>query len=214
MVRLALVVQTHPARAELLAALLASLTPTHVLVARDPVPDGRASALRSYLAALALLPEWASHLCVIQDDALPCDGFVAGAAAAIAARPDNPIAFFTPRQPPDMAYKVKCAVQREETFVELPTRRWAPVVALSWPRELVPEFLAFVEEQKWPAQFGADDEAVGHFLRRRGTALYATVPSLVEHPDVVPSLVGKRPRGGRTAARYIGSDDPLAVAWA
>ncbi len=213
MVRLAVVIQTHPARAELLAALVAFLLPTRVLVAVDPEPEGRASALRSYIAALEKLPSWASHLCVLQDDALPCRGFVEGASAAIRARPDSPIAFFVAGQPLDLAYKVRCAVDRGETFVELPTRRYAPAVALAWPRELVPGFLEYVEAQKWPAQFGADDEAIGRYLREQGAPLLATVPSLVEHPDVVPSLVGKRPRGGRTAARFIGADDPLAIPW-
>lgn len=214
MVRLTICVQHHPARADLLTQLLSALTPAHVLVARDPDPDERPSPLRTYLVALRLAPIWSTHHLVLQDDALPCADFVAAARLAIAARPEGPIAFFAPAQPPEMAYRVRCARDRGETFAELEPRRWAPVVALCWPAALAVGFLDYVEAQGWPHHFRADDEAVGRFLRESGVALLASVPSLVQHPDIAPSLVGRRPRGGRVAARYVGSEDALAIPWA
>jgi hypothetical protein len=46
----------------------------------------------------------------------------------------------------------------------------------------------------------------------------ATVPSLVDHPDTTPSLLGKRARGGvdrsRVASCWVGTEcDPLTIDW-
>lgn len=201
-VRLYVIVQHHPERAELLAPLLEALSGA-VIVATDPDPDHkRRSAIRSYVAALEAVPARATHVVVIQDDARPCPNFRALARRAISARPDELVAFFAPAQPPEMGHAIRCASERGESWVELPCRRWVPVVALSWPVALVADFFEWKLEQRWPPAFGADDEGVGRFVRDAGLAIAATVPSLVEHPDEVPSLVGRRPRGGRRAALW------------
>lgn len=212
-VRLSVCIQTHPARSELLERLLNLLSPAHVLVAHDPTPDDKPGPLRTYLRALELAPAWSTHHLVLQDDALVSRNFVEAASVVARARPENPVALFCPKQPPEMAVKIRGAVDRGEGIVEIPPRRWAPVVALIWPVELARDFLAYVIEKDWPTHFRADDEAVGRFFRENAIELYATAPSLVEHPDVERSLIGNRVRGGRVAAAFIGDADPLEIVW-
>lgn len=211
--KLSIAIQHHPDRAELLGPLMAALTPAHVLVARDPTPTEKPNALRTYLSALRLAPASCSHHLILQDDVTLCRNFVAGAKLALVARPDEPVSFFCSSQPLEAAHRIRCAQDRGETFALLEPRRWTPAVALAWPVALAGEFVEFVEGQGWPSGFGADDEAIGRFLRGRGVSAWATVPSLVEHPDATPSLIGRRMRKGRCAAYYIGDGDPLAILW-
>lgn len=202
MVRLAFLVQHHPARADLLGPLLDRLGPG-AIVAADPEPDStRRHAIRSYLAALEAVPAEATHAVIVQDDVEPVPSFPELAARAVLAEPNRLLAFFAPAQPPEMAHAIRCAAERGEFFCELPCRRWVPAVALAWPVDLVASFLAWKQTQRWPPAFGADDEGIGNWARAEGVRVLATVPSLVEHPDEVESLVGRRPRGGRRAALF------------
>jgi len=212
-VRLAVAIQHHPERADLLPPLLDVLAPAYV--ATDPDPDAKKRMpLRSYLAALRAIPDDASHLLIVQDDVRVCRNFRAAAELVVTSRPEALVAFFVPGQPPEMCHAIACAVDRRERIIPLPCRRWVPVVALAWPADLARSFLAYQEAQRWPPSFGADDEGVGRWSREQGLEILATAPSLVQHPDDTPSLVGRRVRGGRCAAVYIGDeDDPLALAW-
>lgn len=222
-VRLSVIVQHHPDREALLAPLLERLGGP-VVIATDPDPEAKhRSAVRSYVVGLEtvqlvtplseLAGARATHAVILQDDAWPCVHFPEAAARAIAVHPDRLLAFFAPAVPPEMGHAMRCAVERNEKFAELPCRRWVPVVALAWPVELVDDFLVWKIDQRWPPAFGADDEGVGRYVRERGLEILATVPSLVEHPDEVPSLVGRRPRGGRRAAVYDPELDPLSIRW-
>ena len=79
--------------------------------------------------------------------------------------------------------------------------------------------LAWVDAQGWPYAFNADDEIIGRLTRALGIPVYATVPSLVDHPDDVASIVGSREPmfGGnrdRVAHCYIGDHaDPRGIRW-
>lgn len=210
-IRLSICIQTHPARAALLTRLLVSLSPTNVLVAHDPDPDARPGPLRSYLRALELLPAWATHHLVIQDDALVCDAFVTTLLRAIAARPSDPLALFVGAALGVHGDRVTQAFGRGETFVALSQRSWTPAVALVWPRALVPGFLAFAADKASRRPL-ADDEVLGRYFRSERVEVLATVPSLVEHPDDSPSLIGRKTRGDRSAACFV-QGDPLAIRW-
>lgn len=213
MVRLSVAIQHHPARAELIEPLRVALEPADVLVATDPEPEGRPSPLRTYLEALRLAPAWATHHLVLQDDAVLCRNFTPAALLALESRPDGPLTFFVSEQHRESAHHIRGAYGRGERFVAVPSRRWIPAVALAWPAELVPRFLEYVEAQRWPGMFVADDEAIGRFCRLEHVEVLATVPSLVQHPDI-PSLIGRRRiRAGRRAIHYIGNDDPLELEW-
>lgn len=213
-------IQHHPSRADL-AAVLAAEVPGAVLVA-DPDPDcGVPSPWRTYRRALEETPAEATHRLVLQDDAIVCPGFLPAAHAAIAARPNRMIAFYVGGNARPVASDVRAAARRRAPWVELRNMTWCPAVALAWPAPLIGECLAFVDAQvSWPLSFtmrGCDDEIIGRFLGHAGVTAIATVPSLVDHPDDVPSLIRKRHRGGRdpgrVAACWIGDCDPASIDW-
>lgn len=95
-----------------------------------------------------------------------------------------------------------------------------PAVAILWPVALIGPMLGWVDEN--PGKCGrqpprADDAVLGAWKRHTQTPVMATVPSLVEHPDREPSLIGRKAAAGRNRGRvagiYIGDADPLEIDW-
>lgn len=214
--RLAAVVQHHPARAELLPPLLEQLAPLEPKVVCDPgAAEPKWSAWRCFEACLRALPAGASHLLIVQDDAELCRGFAAAALAALRAQPERIVAFYVGGRPASSARALCAASCQGESWVELDRSQWVPLVCAAFPRADVLELLAWAEGWKGPRR--GDDNVVGEFVRKTGRQALATVPSLAQHPDVAPSLVGRRAgRGrdrGRVAACFIGEHDPAQIAW-
>lgn len=197
-VSLAVVVQHHPSRARLLDTLLPALGECDVVT--DPLPSGPASPVRTYLACLRAMPPWATHLLVVQDDARPCQQFSGSALAAVQEKPGSLVALFLAGAPARSARLARQAFGRGETWVKMAPRDWTPTVALVWPRDLASEFLEFLKEKPSLVRVG-DDNAVGAFTTERALPVWATVPSLVEHPDVEPSLIGRRAAAGKNRMR-------------
>lgn len=194
--RLRVAIQTHPRRA-LMAQALADQIPGAEL-AIDPEPDGYPSPWRTYRHALETIPRGNdTHLLILQDDVLLCDHFVPAVHAAIAARPDRLLSFFVAGQPFDHVEAVWKASALGEHWAVLPNERWCPAIALAWPRRHIAPCLAYVDTKKWPVTFRADDEIIGRYLREGALeCALASVPSLVEHPDLVPSIVAARRASG------------------
>lgn len=198
---LSVVVQHHPSRAALLPGL-AALGEHEVVV--DPDPDGRRSAIRTYIECLRSLPT--SHRLVVQDDAVPHHDFRARAEAAVAERPDTLVALFVPGTGLHGVW-MRLAAKEGATWQQLPpSANWVPTVALVWPRDLAEAFVPFAEEhvarrrERGMGTLG-DDPVVGAFRREHQLQVWATVPCLVEHPDHVESLVKRRSYAGRYPAR-------------
>lgn len=216
MPRVRFAVQAHPDRAADASELAEALNGRVIF---DPDPGSRQrSPWRTYRRCIELFPPEASHLVIVQDDVRLCAGFPDAARAAIAARPDHLIAFFVGGEPSDHARAVVEACERDLPWARLEASRWCPAIALGWPRRLAVDLLAFVDVQQWPREFTADDEIIGRYVAGRGVVPLATVPSLVEHPDTAPSLIGLRHRGGRDYARVaacmIPDDcDATAIDW-
>lgn len=208
--------QTHPLRAAL-AAQLAEAIGGDVELAVDPDPDGRPSPWRAYRNALELTPAGATHRLVIQDDAIVCRDFRETVTRAVAARPDRLITLFVGGLPREHRNRVLTACSRDEPWAELDNLRWCPAIALVWPVAMIGPLLDFYD--KLPsARWTADDEIIGRYCKTTLRLPLATVPSLVEHPDDVPSLVGRRNAAGldkaRVAACFIHPDcDPLSIDW-
>jgi hypothetical protein len=176
----------------------------------DPAPTDYRSPWRTYRAALERTPAAATHRLVVQDDVVVCDHFLEGVDLAVAAQPDRVLLFFVPGKPPHYVRDVMLACSRDESWAELELKTWVPVVAALWPVRLIAPLLAWYDAQGFPAGFVADDEIVGRFLRHIGEPPLASVPSLVEHPDTVPSIMNGHRRGGdgldpgRRAACWVG----------
>lgn len=196
-----IVVQHHPSRAELLERLLPRLPGARVVV--DPLADGQfRSAWHAYEACLRSRQPDETHLLVVQDDAWPCDGYVAALEAAVAARPDRVIVTCVCGNAKRNCRRMWQACEAGLPFAELDANEWCPTVATCYPAAVLDELLAWIDVQKWPPHQIADDAPIGRFLNETGMGALMTVPSLVEHPDDAVSLVAPHDtRWGEAAER-------------
>lgn len=147
---------------------------------------------------------------MLQDDTVACPGFLRAARAAFEARPGRLIAFYHSTGPGGVLRRMEAALNACAPFFEFPMGRWVPTVALGWPVELAAEFLDWAANvRKVRDHWQTDDPLVGAWAHERGHGALATVPSLVEHPDDVPSYVKSHKGYGaglphRRAACWIG----------
>lgn len=214
--RVAVTIQTHPSRADLATALQGRLSGSTLTV--DPDPAGRPSPWRTYREALLAAPADASHLLVIQDDARPCGHLVEVLPQIAAARPDDLVVLYVGGLPHDHVRQMSFAASKGDPFAVLYPGYYVPAVAVLWPAAAICPLVCWVEEQDYPPEFTADDEIIGRAADAVGVRVVATVPSLVQHPDMVDSLVRHRVhRAGadpaRVASRFIGDGDPREIDW-
>lgn len=216
---LGVLIQTHPAREELSEALRSSLGGSERVV--DPNPTGYPSPWRTYRTALERAfqreNEW-SHVLILQDDAEICSNFLPALDRIIPCRPDDLICLFVGGQPRESRDAVWAACENNDTFAWLPRDRWVPAIAVIWPIHRIRPALEWVDRQGWPERFSADDEIIGRIKLAQEVPVWATVPNLVEHPDMVPSLAGgnKAAQGwnvDRISCCFIDDRDPLEVDW-
>lgn len=217
-------VQAVPEREATLDRLLSQLPQAEVIVDDgSPVegewlvaPDG---PWRGYVKVLTapLVDSQTRHICVLQDDCIVCENFTEAVEKIVATRPSNPICLFTPGS---ARQTVHTMMRANGHLVPLAFRDFLPVVAVVWPVELAASFIEWTRMAKLPGMPRppkSDDAVAGAWKRHMRQDVYVTVPSLVEHPDDVPSTVGRRAANGedkgRVAAMYIGERDPLEIDW-
>ncbi len=159
-------------------------------------------------------PPDCTHLLIVQDDTVPCVNFAAAVQLVAAANPDTPVCLFISRLPRDTTPRVAEATRMGRRYVQLSWRSFMPIVAVLWPLSKLEEFAAWAEDnptlpgQRQPR---SDDAMAGRWKMATRQTVRATVPSLVEHPNVEPSLVGNSKKGGRVAAFL--ADDGLGYDW-
>jgi hypothetical protein len=140
-----------------------------------------------------------THAIVMQDDVILCRDFPLAVVERIEERPEDVISLWVG--------DLRDGTAKFFRKAQIAGERWAPVhfsnihhcVALVWPRALAVEFLEWSETSRLPGENRpqqSDDAIVGAWARRTHHQVWATVPSLVEHNDDVPSTIG-RPQGGR-----------------
>jgi hypothetical protein len=214
---LSITIQAHPHRREMAEALASAVGAS---VTWDPQPDGRPSAWRTYRHALETAPTASQWHLIVQDDAQPCRFFSEVSSHACEVLDDGILCLFVPGARYDHQRAMDQACWEDRTITLIPTGTWVPVVATAWPVARIPEILEWIDLQRWPESFTCDDAIAGWVAEALQIPVYATVPSLVDHPDDVISIVGsgRVPRYGADANRvahcYVGDDaDPRDIIW-
>lgn len=176
---------------------------------------------RGYQLCLRDLPSSATHVVVIQDDAIVCRNFAPAVELIVNAVPDDPICLFLgglPRATGKAALRI-LRNKATATFVPLNFRDFMPVVAVIWPKPKAEHMLEWSKDAKLPGMPNprSDDAVCGAWQRFNKQRVWCAMPSLVQHPDDVDSHVRREPgRGrdtGRVALNYIGDRDPLEIDW-
>jgi len=201
----AVAIQHHPKRADLLAPLVVSLAGLPTAVVSDPEPEAQPSPWRTYRRALE---EWLdgdydwSHLCILQDDVLVMPRFADELNLCVSEHPDRLLSLFTGRWPERTAISVLQAQDRGERWASVMPATWVSVVALVWPRRLAEALFRFVGSARWWTPMLADDEIIGRFCRASRIYVAHRIPNPVEHPDDVPSLVKDQRRNRRSVVPW------------
>jgi len=198
-VSLAVLVQHHPSRANLIPALRSRLGDCRVVTDPNPLSPVR-SPLRCYLECIRQAPRDTTHILIVQDDAWPCEDWREKAVAFIARYPDVLVPLFIPGVgAPGGAVRRALRSHSDAAVVGI---GWVPTVALAWPQEAAHAFLRYAEDRYDVERMRGDDGPVGAWRQVSRIKCIGPVPSLVEHPDTVFSLFrGKPGSSGRNRAR-------------
>jgi len=143
-----------------------------------------------------------------------CRNF-AGAVDAISfSNHDVPVVLFLGGYPQGTARRFMRALKLKQSYVWLHRSPIVPLVAVLWPKAKAEEFLEWSQDH--PRMTRADDGNAGRWQRETAQDIRVCVPSLVEHPDMVPSVKGgQKARWGRDPLRRALSvaEDGLAYNW-
>ena len=122
-----------------------------------------------------------THVCVMQDDVIPCADFPRALIEAIVDRRDQVLSLWVGglRQPTTKHFHQ--AQIRQERWVQIHFSDIHHCVALVWPRSLAQEFLEWAETSRLPGEDRpqqSDDAIVGAWARRTKNYVWAHVPCL------------------------------------
>jgi hypothetical protein len=213
-------VQHAEGRDEPLARLVGQLENLTPALDFEVITDsGPSNPWRGYQRCLSGLPD-CSHLLLLQDDTIVCRNFSQAVLEIAEAKPHEPVCLFVPGAARHTVVEMSRAMKQRNPFARVKASGFVPVVAVLWPVAKAAEFLEWT--RRHPKRLGnfdlrSDDAAAAKWCAHTGQTMWASVPSLVEHPDDVVSTIGKRASAGkdrgRVAAFYIGDADPLDVDW-
>lgn len=147
----------------------------------------------------------ASHVCVLEDDAIVCGDFLTHVARLVAERPDHLLGLYVgrvaPRTPqPAIAQAVTTSPAWLDDPVIVDRLRWA--VGYVMPASDVPAVLASLPPGGHP--WFDTDKRLGRWHAEQGRLSYP-FPSPVDHDDLVPSTT-TRGRTGRVAWAHCKED--------
>ncbi|MFE2916627.1 hypothetical protein [Kitasatospora indigofera] len=201
-------VMAHPRRLDRARELAAAFPQWPATVAVDPEPDGPPTTLRAARAAWAGMPARATHHLVLQDDVVLCRDFAARLAAAVAARPEHPLALYANWNAWNGSATRAAALAGADWVAAVPGE-WTPSLALLLPRADVLALLAAIPADS--AEQTPDDIVLNRELTARGRQVLISVPHLVEHLGDL-SLIGNDAYGPRHSACFADRTGPAAGA--
>lgn len=158
---------------------------------------------------------------VLQEDVVVCKNFVTALRRVVKSKPDDPVSFFLARLPGYAGGQVYRAAKRGDRYIRAYAGdKFFPALAIVWPVDRAREFLEWTESgvplPGYPGEARSDDAVFGQWIKRMQATAWYTVPSLVEHPDEVESVIGRRAQWGKgrnRVARLFCDGDPLAYEW-
>lgn len=148
---------------------------------------------------------------MIQDDAVVVPNFAPAVEQIAASNPDTPVVLFLARLPRRTSLLATRALKARESYVTLWFRDFCPVVAVLWPTPKAREFMEWAKDARLPGQPNprSDDAVVGRWMLLTKQTIRVCVPSIVQHPDMEPSLIGRQPAWGKDTGRvalHLASD--------
>lgn len=196
----------HPSRERFVAELTEQLPSAEVVWDQD---NDRWSTGRRSL--LAFDPAAELHV-VVQDDALICPDFLAGAEVAASVAGERPVALYTGKVRPHaqtVTPAVRYARKAGIPWLAMEGPWWG--VAIVLPTSLIPSLVKWCDEHPRTANY---DRRIAHYFTAQRIDCWYTIPSLVDHRPVAenPSLVRGR-TGNRQAHWFIGERSPLEIDW-
>lgn len=205
-------VMAVPQRAHRLEALAAAIDPlTPQVICDDALSGDTWSMFRRCL----LEGKRGTHRIVLQDDALPVEGFAAAVRKLVALHPRRLICLYVPALPAAFGRQMLVAHAAGAEVVELTkgVAMFVPLVATVWPVELADRCAQWPGHQRGPhgAKGRADDARVADWLRAHRPPQFplAAVPCLVDHDEGEPSSLDNGGRYPRRAA--ILPDTPVGT---
>lgn len=125
---------------------------------------------------------------VVQDDAILCPDFYNNLVGAINAVPSKSIISLYTGTARPLGKRVKTAVDKAEhcSWLQFWMLLWGVGIAI--PSDHIEPMVEFVSAPPYDsAQY---DNRIGYFYNRNRLPVWYTMPSLVDHDDEVPSLLG------------------------
>lgn len=157
---------------------------------------------------------------VIQDDAIVCRNFAESLERLIRVIPNHPVCLFYPGLKMRSLRAVRNAVAKKRSLFVLDRADFVPVVAVLWPIALAGSLLEWTRGRTIPGlrkPYRSDDAVTGAWMKHTRQDVYVTLPSLVQHPDVVASVKGgpHEPSGGNDPGRVAFSfcEDAAGIEW-
>jgi hypothetical protein len=155
---------------------------------------------------------------ILQDDVTLAANFAASVTRIAGANPERPVCLFLARLPRDASSKAERAMKQNVRYVPISLRSFLPIVAVLWPRAKLLEFSEWADAnpglpgQREPR---SDDAMAGRWKMLKRQHVVACVPSIVEHPDVEPSTVGRQSMWGKDRGRVAAlfTDDAARYDW-
>lgn len=201
-VRLTVAIMATPSRADRRAALLEAITPLTAEVIEDV--DELGDTWGMYRRCM-VEGKRGTHRLVLQDDALPVEGFGLLARALVTKHPDRVLCLYTPALPATFGMQMLQAANQGRDVVDL-TRAamFVPLVATVWPVAAADSCANWYGHTRGPhgRRGRADDARVADWFKSHRPARYplASVPCLVDHDEDAPSTLANGGRYSRRAA--------------
>lgn len=112
----------------------------------------------------------------------------------------------------------KAMRQTTGRYVDVWWREFLPVVAVLWPVDVARSFAEWSDDAKLPGEPNprSDDAVAGYWMRKTRQRVLATVPSLFQHDDSIPSVKrgpkDRRPQDTVRPALML-AEDAMSYDW-